>query len=374
MRVLSAVLLVTGCATAIDGSPPDSPPGPYADETGEPVPQAGTATLRATTVILPAAVTKDAIVNFDHLLFPAAGNESLLALPRYTVIVSGTGDGFIRKVYQPSLEGDFIKITTSPASLADAVVEASFHTTFTEPLQIEQRIESRGTPMLEATITGRASLTPTIDIDFAIADATVTSFDLHLTSAGIARIEGTIDFTNTTHWAWGEEQPWQRTLYRRTLALGPLPVVVVAQASSTLAANAYVDMPVTFTNGVSTTLTVDAHTHYTPAESWTTTDASSFTVSQIGPIHEGQGRASLAVGIAPRVELAFYNIAGPRIDLAAQAGGFGAYCGPSLITGLQAALIGAASLRLEALTKMSDTNVMLFDKRMPLDELEQCAE
>lgn len=369
---MSAVALATGCAAAVDDSPrPPEPPGPYTDELGEPAPQAGTATLRATTVILPAHVSKDITVNFDHLLVPAANNEALLDLPRYTVLVSGTGDGFIRKVYASTLEGDAIRIKTSPATLADAVIDASFHTTTTEPLLVAQGIDSRNNA-IDATITGRATFTPTIDVDFTLADNALRSFDLHVTSTATAEIEGAISYDGTTHWAWGEETPWEKVLFRRVYALGPLPVVVVARASAALAASAYVEEPVTFANGVSAVLAIDAQSHYTPAESWTTSDASAFSVTQIGPTHGGTGSASLAVGIAPRIELAFYGIAGPRLEVAAQVGGFGAYCGSSLYTGLQAALIGAATMRLEALAKMSNTNVVLFDKRMPLDELEQC--
>ena len=106
MRSLSAIVLATGCATAVDDRAGSLEPGPYVDETGEAVPQAGTARLRDTTVILPALVSKDITVDFDHLLVPAAGNEDLLALARGTVLVSGTGDGFIRKVYTATLDAD----------------------------------------------------------------------------------------------------------------------------------------------------------------------------------------------------------------------------------------------------------------------------
>src|SRR5690242_9479658 len=105
MRLWCAVVLASGCATAVDDRPrPPEPPGPYVDENGEAVPQAGTARLRDTTVILPASVSKDITVNFDHLLVPVDGNEDLLALPHGTVLVSGTGDGFIRKLYAATLE------------------------------------------------------------------------------------------------------------------------------------------------------------------------------------------------------------------------------------------------------------------------------
>lgn len=373
MRLLAVVVLASGCATAVDDRPrPPEPLGPYVDETGERVPQAGTARLRDTTVILPASVSKHIVVNFDHLLVLADGNEDLLELSPNAVLVSGTGDGFIRRAYAVTLEGDMIRIATVPATLADAVVEASFHATSDEPFVVEQRIDST-IPEIGATILGRATISPTIDIELTLADNELRAFELRATGAGSAEIEGSLTYTGSTHWAWGEEAPWDKILSRRIYALGPLPVVVVARASATIAASAYVEEPVNFASGVLSTLTVDAQSHYA-AGHWSSFDASAFAFTRITPRHEGKGMASLSVGITPRIELAFYGIAGPRIELATQAGGYGAYCGSTLQTAQQVAMIGAATMRLEALAKTPNANVVLFDNRVPFDDVGECAE
>ncbi|MBA3502393.1 MAG: hypothetical protein H0T65_18660, partial [Deltaproteobacteria bacterium] len=126
------------------------------DEAGEPLPSAGTATLRAGTIVLPASMTRDAALELTAVVFPAAGNDALSDLVRGNIIVSGTGDGFIRRVYSVTGAGDQIRVITSPATLADAVLDASFHMTTREPFTFTQRIDA-SVNTLTATIDGDLS-------------------------------------------------------------------------------------------------------------------------------------------------------------------------------------------------------------------------
>lgn len=350
---------------------PDELPVPT-DETGVPLPPAGTATLRAGTVVLPAAMTRDAVVELAAVVFPATGNDALLALARGDVIVSGTGDGFIRRVYAVTRDGDRIRVRTSSATLADAVVEATFHVEAAAPLALSPRIDG-GTLDLTAAITGELAIAPALALDVVIDEDGLAAFDLAITGAGTTAIAGALDFTSPEHRAWGEERQWETPLFRRAYALGPLPIVVAGRLTTTLAASAYVDAPVAFTGGARAALGIDASAHFTRASGWTTTDASRVDVTQIGPAHAGAGRASLVVGIDPRVELSFYGAGGPALHLVAQAGGFGAYCGDALLTGLQAAVQGAVAFDLDALASEPRTDVTLWDTRPFLDDFEQCA-
>ncbi len=374
MRAVVGVVFAAACASSVDVPPPigigtdDAP----TDEAGQPLPSAGTATLRAGTIVLPPSMTKDAVVGLGEVVFPAAGNEALLDLVRGNVIVSGTGDGFLRRVYSVTGLGDTIRVITSPATLADAVTDAAFHMTVTDSITFEQRIDAN-VNLLSATITGGITFQPTIDVDFVVEGDALTSFDLQVIGMGNTKVEGALAFENPNHWAWGEEKPVDQLLFRRAFALGNLPIVVVGRASANLAATAYVEEPVRFSVGAAAQLAVDAQSSYTPATGWTSSDASTYAITQIGPVHDGPGRASLAVGIDPRIELQFYGVGGPQLQLAAQAGGFGAYCGSSLLVGLQAAMRGAAAMRLEALVKLPSANVTFFESVQTLDELEQCA-
>src|SRR5215207_7273278 len=102
MRALVVVVLAACTAPPIVDAPDDPPPD-ATDELGEPLPSAGTATLRAGTIILPASLA--AVVGHGDVTFQAAGNEALLDLVRGNVIVSGRGDGFIRRVYAVETTG-----------------------------------------------------------------------------------------------------------------------------------------------------------------------------------------------------------------------------------------------------------------------------
>lgn len=366
------VMVVAACASPPLVDPAGDPAGDVpTDETGAPLPSAGTATLRAETVVLPAATTADAIVELGRVVF-AGEHAALLELVRGDVIVSGTGDGFIRRVYAVAREGDAIVVTTSPATLADAVVDATFDLAIAEPLAIAPHIDGRA-GLVTAAIDGDLAIAPAIDVHFTLGPAGLERFALHVTGTGSTTVEGTVAFASATHQAWGEEHQWQTPLFRRAFALGPLPIVVVGRMTTVLAASAFVDEAVTFTNGARAELAIDAAASYAPATGWTMTDASRVDVAQIGPLHDGGGRASLSVGIDPRIELQFYGTAGPTLHLVAQAGGFGAYCGPSLLTALQAAVHGSAVFELDALVKSANGRVTLWDTRPFLDEIEQCA-
>lgn len=366
------VVVIAACATPPLVDAPDGELPAPTNEAGEPLPSAGTATLRANTVVLPASISKHAVSGLGDVMFPAAGNEALLELARGDVIVSGTGDGFIRRVYAVEREDAAIRIITSVATLADAVSEATFQMAVSEPLAIGTHLDGR-TETLTAMIDGDLAITPVIDLGFALDADGLRSFDLQVSGTGSTTVEGTVEFTATTHWAWGAERQYATPLFRRAYALGPLPLVVVGRMTTTLGASAFVEEPVAFTSGAHVELAIESSSSYGPQTGWTMTDASQIEVSQLGPIHTGQGRASLAITIDPRIELAFYGASGTELHLVTQAGAFGAYCGPTLLTGLQAAVHGSVAFKLAPLVKSTRADVTLWDKRQFLDELEACA-
>jgi hypothetical protein len=59
----------------------------------------------------------------DTLSFPLQGNASLLEKHPGDLLVSGTGDGFLRKVVSVNQAGDSVLVSTAPASLDEAVLE-----------------------------------------------------------------------------------------------------------------------------------------------------------------------------------------------------------------------------------------------------------
>ena len=366
MRVaLLAVLAACATPTSDRRATGDDVP---TDEAGEPLPSAGTAVLRAETVVLPADIARRAVVAFDHVLLPAA-----IELAPRDVIVSGVGDGFIRRAIAIIDRGDgTLHVTTSPASLAEAVERATFDTSISEmPFAVEQQLAGNVNEFV-ADITGGLSLAPTVDVGFTIDAGSLERFELAIAGTGSAAVEGTAEFSGAAHWAWGEQRTLETIVFRRAFALGPLPIVLVARVHGTLAASAYVDQPVTLASGAEGAITFDARSTFT-GTSWSTTKTSTFDASQIGPAHDGDGMASLALGVTARLELAFYGVAGPVISYSAQAGGFGGYCGATLHTALRAGLFGDGTYELYALAPMERAVVALWDNQIALDPAETCA-
>lgn len=354
-----SVVVLAACASV-----PSEPP---TDELGEPLPSAGTAVLRAETVVLPADIARRAIVAFDHVILPAE-----VELTPRDVIVSGVGDGFIRRAIAIVDRGDgTLHVTTSPASLADAVERATFDASITEmPLALEQRIAGNVNDLV-THITGGLSLAPRVDLGFAIEAGALERFELAIAGTGSAAVEGTAQFTSSTHWSWGEEHELDEIVLRRAFALGPLPIVLVVRIRGTLAATAFVDEPVTFASGVEGAITFAARSTFTSG-AWSTTSTSIFDASQIGPTHDGDGTASLAVGITARLELAFYGAGGPVVSYSAQSGGFGGFCDTSLLTALRAGLFGDGIYELQVLAPSERVVAPLWDNQIALDPFESC--
>ena len=358
MRALLLVVAVA-CTTASEDALPT-------DEHGAPLPQAGTAVLRPETVVLPADVAKAAIVEWDHVIVPAG-----VALRPRDVIVSAAGDGFIRRAITIVDQGDTLRVTTSPATLAEAVTSATFATTIDESLAIDQRIDGN-LDILTASANGMLAVDSSVDIELAVDDGVLSSFGLAIAGSGDARVEGTLAFTSTEHRSWGEVNELDETIFRRKFALGPLPIVVVGRVRGVLAANAYVEQPVTFASGARGPITFDATTAFTPETGWTASNTSDFAAASIGPTLAGDGSASLSIGITARFELAFYGVAGPSVVYSAQATSVGLRCNTTPITALQAGLFGDAVFELQPLAAMQRAVVPLWNSRVALDPLETC--
>ena len=351
-------VVAAGCATTEDALP--------TDEHGVPLPQAGSAVLRPETVVLPADIAKDTIVEWDHVVIPAG-----VTLRPRDVIVSAAGDGFIRRAITIVDRGDTLRVTTSPATLAEAVTSATFATSFRESLAIDQHIASNF-DVLTANANGRLSLESNIDIELAIDGGALSSFGLAIAGTGDAQIDGTLTFTSADHRSWGEVQEVDETIFRRAYALGPLPIVVVGRVRGALATNAYVEQVVTFTSGARGPITFDATTAFTPANGWTSSNTGDFAATPLGPTLTGDGSSSLSVGVTAHFELAFYGVAGPTVVYSAQSNSVGLHCNPARVTGLQAGLFGDAVFELQPLAPMQRTVIPLWNSRVALDPLESC--
>ncbi len=332
------------------------------------LPSAGTATLRPETIILSDAQLRGAVVFSDHIIFPL---DAPIDLAHGDVIVSGTGDGFIRRVRLVENAGDVLRVFTSRATLGDAVVDARFHATLFETAAFTETLEAR-TDWLTGDVDGAFSLAPTLDLRFAVADSTLASFELGLTGTATSTLAGTFEFTSANHWQWGDEKRADTLLFRHAFALGPLPIVVVGRFSTVFDATTYFEQPVTMNVDAAATLALDAGARYAPGAGWTTTDASTITVDHVGPTHDGAGYAALVTGVFPHLEVSLFGTPTADLFLSAQTGATGLDCNATAMTQQQALLQGAARFQLAAFTGAPEALLPLWDRGFSLDDAEQC--
>ena len=359
VRALFTVVMLAGCFPADRDRVP--PPAPLD------LPSAGDATLKPGTIVLSDSAMYGAVVLGDHIVFPI---EAPIDLAKGDVIVSGAGDGFIRRVVLVEAVGDTLRVFTSKATLADAVDSAHFHATLFESFALDETFEGT-TEWLTTHVDASLAVDPTLDIQFAVTDGAFERFDLRITGKGTTSLDGDVAFTSPYHWQWGDEKRDERTLFRRAFALGPLPIVVSGRLSTSFDANAAVDHAVTLQAGTAADFALDAHAQLSRVTGWSTRDASTFDVTRIDPTHGGDGSAALAIGIFPRLELSLFGVSEADIDLGVQAGTVATMCNAGLLTGQQALLQGNGRFRLQSLTNTQETTLTLWDQRM--GELAQCA-
>jgi len=267
--------------------------------------------------------------------------------------------------------GDVLRVFTTSATLGDAVESATFHATLFESVAFDEGMQGQ-TDWLTVQMHGAVSLAPTLDLRFAVSGGELAGFELGVTGTAAAQLGGAVQFTSSEHWTWGDEKRVSSMLFRRAFAIGPIPIVVVGRMTTVLGAQAYVEDPVEMYAGASAALTLDARSQFTPGLGWVTSDATTYAVTQDAGTQSGEGHASLAVGVFPRFELAFFGNQEAELGISAQTGALATYCNPAFVTGQQAQLQGAAHFRLASLANPSETTLTLFDRGFSLDPIEQC--
>lgn len=153
--------------------------------------------------LLPHEPGRDVSVGDDLLVFPADGNGSLLGATPGDVLVSGAGEGFLRRVENVAIEGDSIFIHTTDAALDSAIVDGQIATTLALGYDDDLGIFDFGTlavGMVDKTLidsdalrahVNRAELaiTPTLDIDANIKNRKLEYFSLVFGGTATAEID-----------------------------------------------------------------------------------------------------------------------------------------------------------------------------------------
>lgn len=159
--------------------------------------------------------TAGAAVEQGKLRFPLADAARLRALEPGTVLVGARGatsgknpDGFLRRVASIDVDGDSLIITTTPATITDAVLRGAMRTS-SGARTIDTDLSSNKVGVLDIDVSGqslfdnedvvrgrsfresirfesgRFTSRPTVEVDMRIADGKVSRF--------VAKVEGNLD-------------------------------------------------------------------------------------------------------------------------------------------------------------------------------------
>gem|GEM_PF-4779807 len=201
--------------------------------TGE-APGVGDAQVASAVVVADPRATAAAEVDADHVRLPSAVAERYRAMPAGAIFVGARGsttgrnpDGFLRRVVSVADEGGALVVTTTPATLTDAIVRGALKTSSGErgidgegaseqsirPLAREQlrgiavdfsdpslfaavdevTVGSNRARFVEKVRLDRAVMTakPVVDLDVRIEDGKVSRF--------VAKVEGNLDTSVRAH-------------------------------------------------------------------------------------------------------------------------------------------------------------------------------
>ncbi len=324
VRAGAALILATFPAVAVNGCSND---GGTTATIGDASVDGGVV-LQPNVVILPDSLMRLAIVSNAAVSFPPGA--PVPSVSAGTIIVSGYGDGLLRRVENVAttgtkavglrlqgLGGSGITWNTGRASLTDAVASASFHWTYEpSPLSVDATQLLAGTSTAGWTISATGSVAPRIEITGQIEDGKVIAFRTKLTTKVTDSLNEAISFDGDQ--SWQGSVPITSASSRFVEFLGPIPVVgtvgisVSAGYSAGITANASVSL------GETCSLTHTDDIAYDPTTGWSSNDTSAPQCTSQPPTLDLQARADAKAYLEPTIQLGLWGIGGP--SLAAEVG------------------------------------------------------
>ncbi|MDB4960538.1 MAG: exported protein of unknown function [Myxococcales bacterium] len=151
--------------------------------------------------VLPHVPGPDMTVSSNALAFPRSGNDTLLDLGVGDIVVSGAGEGFLRRVSSVDAARDHILIATTDADLSDALLDGSIAGSFggqgkadTHQLPAISFSTSNNDLVREGNVLVKVlnaslSLDPQVDLDIGVQGGSLSMFELVLRG----KLSGDID-------------------------------------------------------------------------------------------------------------------------------------------------------------------------------------
>lgn len=372
----TATTMADGGAT---GSEPDGG-NPTADGgrtggTGEPEPGAQVGQnvqLKENVVTLTSPQIAAGTLLGDRLQLPLDGNEGLANLAPGTILVSQAGGGLLRKVVRVRQAraaggrslGDLLEIFTSPATLLEAVRNADFtieRSGIAADLNQAELVAGGGTASLSVLLT--ASLSISVKVTGSIRAGQFERMELELLVSENAsatdrlRVMGGIAYSGSTNLL--------RTTSRFVEFIGPVPVFqsltlsLDAGYQFDLAAAANIDI------GLSCQGTMEKRLLYQAGSGWQNMPIVLTSNCWPEPAEfQVEGSVDARVFLRPRVDLKFYELAGPYLQAEIGLSVRGNICPNPATLSAQAYWLGTAGIDATALGMPT-----LFERELGAGEL-----
>lgn len=290
----------------------------------------------------------------DRIELPRLAKETRDRLKIGAVIVGRRGrspanpHGFLRRVTKITSDGDGIVVTTSPATLGEAIQQGEvagktkpldpYATSggATDPTSVKPKADEDGngsgeTPMRFSHTFDAQTIVSTANFEARVEPtqtACTPTFDTALRLRG-AKLD-TLRFvmndqlmiqTELSATARGRfDQNVTVPLFKNKIALppqqiGPIPVVETVDVSVDLACDFSAEGSATARVGLRADFSYRFGVEYTNDKWHMVADAGELTLAPVGPTIEAQANTRLDCRIIPRVALLFYDVVGPYLSV-----------------------------------------------------------
>jgi hypothetical protein len=266
----------------------------------------------------------------DQLEFPRADNDALLTIHANDIVVSGTGEGFLRKVTGVEAGPDRIVITTTEADLSDAVIDGTIRGSFGgEGKADTYQLPTIGFAVTDHTVlqnpymtvklaNASLSLAPEIDLDIDIEDRALSLFELVVRGKLRGSIDLDIDARDIT--VGPDIVLWQSPPTFFYQQLGILPVVETVTTSVHLKIEVVARGRGRLRINAGATADLEAGIRYTDAGGWD--PVANANVTAYGSVPEATIPALEQLGVrawlVARADLKLYGLAGPYVGMGPQ--------------------------------------------------------
>jgi len=266
----------------------------------------------------------------DQLDFPRADNDLLLDLVAGDIVVSGTGEGFLRKVERVDALRDRIVIATTDADLGDALIDGTIQGSFggegkadtyqlpTIGYAVTDRIVFQNPYLTVKVAEASISLAPEIDLDLEIEDRALSLFELVVRGKLRGSIDLDLDVRDLT--LGPDIELWRSPPTVFYQQLGILPVVESVTTSVHLKIEAVARGRGRLRINASALADLEAGIRYTTAGGWD--GIAELELQASGSVPEAALPALDQVGVrawlVARADVKLYALAGPYVGVGPQ--------------------------------------------------------